>query len=106
MERVNLQEIGQRIAARRRQRGYTQEQMAGMMDVSVQMISNLERGMKSIRIENLIKLCQILDVSTDYILTGKQTYQDSFNLAEQIAGLSTENRKTVEMLVAYFSHPQ
>ncbi len=106
MDSVNLREIGQRIAARRRQCGYTQEQMAGMMDVSIQMVSNLERGMKSIRIENLVKLCQILDVSTDYILTGKQTYQDSYGLAERIAGLSTENRKTIELLVTYFSHPQ
>lgn len=103
MVSVDLQEIGQRIAIRRKQLGYTQEQMAGMMDVSIQMISNLERGIKSIRIENLIKLCQILDVSTDYILTGKQTYQDSFKLANQIAALSTENRKTIEVLVDHFS---
>ncbi len=103
MASVDLQEIGQRIAIRRKQLGYTQEQMAGMMDVSIQMISNLERGIKSIRIENLIKLCQILDVSTDYILTGKQTYQDSFKLANQIAALSTENRKTIEVLVDHFS---
>lgn len=103
MASVNLQEIGQRIAIRRKQLGYTQEQMAGMMDVSIQMISNLERGIKSIRIENLINLCQILDVSTDYILIGKQTYQDSFKLADQIAALSTENRKTIEVLVDHFS---
>lgn len=99
---VNLQEIGQRIAIRRKQLGYTQEQMAGMMDVSIQMISNLERGIKSIRIENLINLCEILNVSTDYILTGRQTYQDSYHLAEQIAELSTEHRKTVEVLVNHF----
>lgn len=103
MASVNLQEIGQRIAMRRKQLGFTQEQMAGMMDVSIQMISNLERGVKSIRIENLIKLCQILDISTDYILTGKQTYQDSFKLANQIAALSTENRKTIEVLIDHFS---
>ena len=102
MASVNLQEIGQRIAVRRRQLGYTQEQMAGMMDVSIQMISNLERGIKSIRIENLINLCEILDVSTDYILTGKQTYQDSHSLAGQIAELSTENRETVAVLVNHF----
>ena len=44
-----LVEIGNRISSRRRLLGYTQEQVADMMDVSIQMISNLERGNKAIR---------------------------------------------------------
>ena len=72
MDRL-LINIGNRICARRRALGYTQEQIADMMDVSIQMISNLERGNKAIRIDNLLKICQILRVSTDYILTGEQS---------------------------------
>ena len=68
-----LKEIGNRIYERRRLLGYTQEQLAEMMDVSIQMISNLERGNKAIKIDNLLKISRILDVSTDYILTGIQS---------------------------------
>lgn len=39
------------------------------MNVSIQMISNIERGNKAIKIDNLLKLCDILKTSTDYILT-------------------------------------
>jgi len=53
---VDLKEIGQRIFERRRELRYTQEQLAEKMEVSVQMVSNLERGNKAIRIDNLVAL--------------------------------------------------
>lgn len=79
--------------------GYTQEQIAAMMDVSIQMISNLERGNKAIRIDNLVNLCQLLEVSTDYILTGKAAPLDNGFLADNISKLSPRDRKLVELMV-------
>lgn len=101
MADVNLIEIGRRIQARRKQQGLTQEQLADRMNVSIQMVSNLERGNKAIKIENLVNLCQILNVSTDYILTGKETQNDFHALTEHIQKLSQTNRKMIEMLVDY-----
>ena len=63
-----LKEIGARIHARRKELGLTQEALADRMEVSIQMISNLELGKKAIRPENLVKLCNALNVSADYIL--------------------------------------
>ena len=57
---VFLKEVGERICERRKNLGYTQEQLAERMDVSIQMISNLERGNKAIKIDNLLKLSKIL----------------------------------------------
>lgn len=96
---VNLIEIGKRIQNRRKQLALTQEQLAEKMNVSIQMVSNLERGNKAIRIDNLINLSQILDVSTDYILTGKETQEDNSILTKRIAMLSQKERKMVESLV-------
>ena len=98
---VELTEMGRRIQLRRKQQGLTQEQLADRMNVSIQMISNLERGNKAIRIDNLINLSQILDVSTDYILTGKETQGDFHALTARIEALSPANRKMIEMLVDY-----
>lgn len=94
-------EIGKRIQMRRKQQGMTQEQLADKMDVSIQMVSNLERGNKAIRIENLIKLSQILNISTDYILTGKETTDDMQSLTEQMANLSQRDRKMMELLMDF-----
>ena len=101
MSEVDLKEIGKRIQNRRKQLGYTQEQLAEMMNVSIQMVSNLERGNKAIRIDNLVNLSHILDVSTDYILTGKATADDNEVLTAHIAKLPSKERKMVEMLVEY-----
>ena len=101
MDHVLLQDIGKRIQQRRKALGYTQEQMAEMMNVSVQMVSNLERGNKAIRIDNLINISRILKVSTDYILTGmnhsqtnsatEQLSQRDQNLIKQITTFCLEN---------------
>lgn len=99
MTTVSLAQIGQRIHARRKQLGYTQEQLAERMEVSIQMVSNLERGNKAIRIDNLVNLSQILEVSTDYILTGKATPTDSEALARRVASLSPRDRRIVEEIV-------
>ena len=99
MENANLQEIGKRIQLRRKQLGYTQDQLASMMDVSIQMISNLERGNKAIRIDNLINLSQILKISTDYILTGKMESIGVDGVACLIARLRPEQKVNVEKLL-------
>ena len=96
-----LIEMGKRIQNRRKQLALTQEQLAEMMNVSIQMVSNLERGNKAIRIDNLVNLSQILQVSTDYILTGKETADDMNALTTRIAQLSTKDRKMIEMLVEH-----
>ncbi len=101
MTELDLQEIGKRICVRRKQLGFTQEQLAEQMNVSIQMVSNLERGNKAIRIENLIRLSQILDVSTDYILTGRETAGDIQGLAARMEQLPENNRKMIEVLVDY-----
>ena len=98
---ADLVKIGQRIQVRRKQRGYTQEQLADLMNVSIQMVSNLERGNKAIRIDNLIKLSEILEVSTDYILTGKETAEDFGALNIRIEQLSERDRKMINLLADF-----
>ncbi len=94
-----LQEIGQRINARRRELHYTQEYLAEKMDVSIQMISNLELGKKAIRPENLVKVCAVLDISADYILTGRQPEWITSDLGCKIAQLSEKDQKILGMIV-------
>ena len=98
---MNQIKIGKFITKMRKEKKLTQEQLAEMMNVSIQMVSNLERGNKAIRIDNLVNLSQILQVSTDYILTGKETADDMNALTARIAQLSTKDRKMIEMLVEH-----
>ena len=98
MKSFSLKEIGERIYERRRFLGLTQEQLAEQMDVSIQMISNLERGNKAIKIDNLLKLCEILDVSTDYILTGTKNESE---LSGKLKELSQRDYKLISQTVDF-----
>ena len=101
MNTEDLKNIGARIVERRKELKFTQEQVAERMNVSVQTISNIERGNKAIKIDNLTKLCAILKTSTDYILTGEHTHHDLDHLASKIAQLDESDYKMIEMLVDY-----
>ena len=90
-----LIEIGNRISKKRKQLNLTQEVLAEKMNVSVQMISNLERGNKSIKIENLLKLCEILNVSTDYILKGELIDSDKEEAFTKLLKLNSEHIRFV-----------
>lgn len=94
-----LKEIGQRIFSRRKELRFTQEYVAEQMDVSIQMISNLEAGKKAIRPENLVKVCNVLDISADYILTGNRSEQELCELTAKIAHLSDSDYQAIVTLV-------
>lgn len=63
-------DIGNRIRIAREEAGYTQELFAELIDVSVQYISDLERGVVGTSIPTLMRICTILCVSSDFLLFG------------------------------------
>ena len=95
---VLLKQIGTRINARRRELNITQEQLAEKMDVSIQMISNLEGGKKAIRPENLIKLCCALEISADYILQGKRSDYETAEFMKKYNKLTHEQQNLLEQI--------
>lgn len=93
--------MGRRIAQRRRSLGLTQEQVAEQMNVSVQMISNLEQGRKAIRPENLARISAILGVSTDYLLLGSKD-TGSAALSAKLSALPPEQQSAIGQIVDLF----
>lgn len=97
-----LIKMGERIAERRKSLKMTQEDLAEKIDVSIPMISNLEQGKKAIRPENLVKICSVLGLSADYILTGKTvTKQDYNSLFYGIETLSPDELDLIKYLIEY-----
>ena len=101
MEDELLIGLGKRVAMRRKQLNLTQEQVAEELDVSVQMISNLECGRKAVRLTNLIKLSKLLKISCDYLLTGENVRGDFKDLSSQIALLTDEDYNLIKLIVNY-----
>ncbi len=94
-----LIEMGKRISKRRKELNYTQSQLAEKSDVSLQLISTAERGIKALRPENLTKICAALGVSADYILTGITSVKDYGELSDKINGLSPEKKTLLNDII-------
>ena len=99
-----LIKMGERIAKRRKALNMTQEKLAESIDVSLPMISNLEHGKKAIRPENLVKVCYVLGLSADYILTGKTTNKDDFTaLFEGVEKLTPREIGLLKTVIEYLN---
>ena len=98
-----LKEMGQRIMVRRKALRMTQEEMAEKLGVSTQMISNLELGKKAIRPDNLAKVCELLGLSADFVLTGTNTKTAVDTVAEKLTQLTAEELQMVSDMIDYMS---
>jgi len=100
-DKTFLREMGSRIALRRKALHLTQEEMAEKIEVSTQMISNLETGKKVIRPENLSRLCKALDISADYILTGSLRQPPEDPVFQSLSALSPKELRMITELIEY-----
>ena len=98
-----LVEMGKRIMVRRKSLRMTQEELAEKLGVSTQMISNLELGKKAIRPENLAKVCSVLNMSADFILTGANTQSPVDEVAEKLIQLTAEELQMVSDMIDYMN---
>lgn len=76
MQELDWTAIGERIKERRERLGYTRDNMAELISKSVTFCRDMEFG-KPMSVATLAKLSEALDVSTDYILFGKDIVNDS-----------------------------
>ena len=65
-------EIGKRVREQRVLMGYTREQFAEALDISERFATDIELGNRGMSFTTLINLCELLSVSSDYILMGKK----------------------------------
>lgn len=84
LHELNQAEMGKRIRSARESIGMTREELAEVIDVSVQFIADVEYGNKGVSIKTLFLLKQALGVTADYILSGRLYAADEDEEAIQI----------------------
>lgn len=85
--------IGKRIASLRKEKKMTQEELAQKMEVSAQAVSKWENGQTCPDITSLPKLAQILDVTVDELLSGKEDKEPVAKI------LAPEERKDIKEMM-------
>ncbi len=94
-----LTQIGQRIRKHREKSRLSQEQLAERADVSSQTISTAETGKKRLRVENIIKICEALEISPDYLLLGEISPQDLTILSDKLSQLTPGQYRHLEDII-------
>lgn len=82
--------IGSRIAQGRKAKGYTQEEFSQLLDVTAQAVSKWENDISCPDIQLLPKIADILNMTTDELLTGKRAEQSK---EQKTVNIDTSNLK-------------
>jgi len=94
--------IGKRIRKSREEKGLTQERVAELLDVSNAYISKIERGKTPINLDRLSDICQVLEASPDYILSGADRSSNDFmrnEILEMLEGCSPDKIKLIKQVI-------
>ena len=84
--------MGARIAALRRKCGLSQAELAQLLQCSPSAVGMYEQGRREPAVDTLVRMAEVLGVSTDYLLTGQ-------------AGDARERQTAAELLLQGISMP-
>ena len=96
-ENERFVEMGKRIKARRVSLGMKQMELAERID-----ISSIERGIERPGLESFIRICDVLDVTPDYLLLGSMKANDiPKNITDNLKLCTDEEVRFVEAMTQY-----
>lgn len=96
--------IGNRLYEARKYNGMTQMEVAVAAEISERTYADIERGTVNMRMGTFLRICQVLSVRPDEILTQDDgeivAYQDE--LLAKLDACPTKDRETALRLLAVF----
>ena len=88
---LDQKEMGRRVRNRREAKNLSREELAESLGVSPQFVADIEYGNKGVSIKRLYLMCQVLDVTADYLLAGniysRDEDEEAIKVREEIMGL-------------------
>lgn len=100
----DLHEIGNRMFAARKRSGMTQMDVAVAADMSERAYADIERGTVNMRLITFLRICQVLRVRPDEILTQEDTAAkiQRDELLERLDTCPSKERETALKLLTVF----
>lgn len=65
---IDFVELGKRLKELRVEKGYTQAELSELSGISIMHIGNIENARKEVGLRLLVKYCDALGITVDYIL--------------------------------------
>ncbi len=111
--KIALKSIGNNIQLARLKRGLTQETLAEKCDISTKYISALERGISAGSISLIIDICNILEISPNYIFKDviNTNVNDSIDIIDKktlikYEKLKIENKNFINETISHLYNMQ
>lgn len=104
---IDMEEFAQRLREKRSARGLTQTRLAELLEVSPRVYNRWERGAAVPRLDTLVKVAEILEVSLDELVGRKEPDEDVLkirnpelhSLYKEIDRLSDEDQQALVVLL-------
>ena len=93
--------FGSNIIKYRLKKGYTQEKLAELAEISDKVISPIETGRSFIKLEDMPKLCEVLEVEPFQLFLTNETsgeITDDLRRERVLTRLKTCNREELDLL--------
>ena len=88
--------VGVNIKREREKAGFTQDQFSEMLGIGSKSLSAIERGVVGISLSTLLKVCDILSVSTNTILKENCEKNNIQNITDQLERLTPSQLEIAE----------
>ena len=95
---MDLKAVGQRIKDAREAKGFTQEDLAAIVDLSPTHVSVIERGLKATKLDTFVAIANALDVSADSLLIDVVTHSTTgvtSELSNMLAKLPLKEKRKI-----------
>ena len=100
--------MGDRVKELRKKRRLTQEQLAEKIGISLQYVSEIERGLSMPSMQVFLKLLEVLDASADYLLRDMVSCANPYGdkqIAARLERLSPKQRQALMAIIdAYMEY--
>ncbi len=99
MYNMDYEMLGARIREARKNKGYTQSELAELTEYSVQHISHVETGSTKLSVELLICIANVLDTSLDELLKDSLTFSPKTQYNLSIEARTEKERSAIVKIV-------
>ena len=77
MKNIDYAAMGGRIRSARQAAGLSQSELAEQCGLSVSFLGHIERGSRKMSLETLVAICELLNLSCDYLLQDELPGSDA-----------------------------
>ena len=99
-----LKVIGKKFKKARLSKKYTQEYVSESIDISIDLLRNIENGRNIGSIPTLLNLCNFLKVSPNHIFSDLLTFEESTldtTLTSYIKNISKEDKELLKNIIIH-----